>query len=322
MGTGLTDAQLEAAVAAAAPAAWGPRQRALLRDVLAAKLRGLQAHLVQTGQRLWALGSTPVQLAALGISAEELQSGVLVKHGTGGEALQALAAMVAAKQAAVLEGGEAQWAHLQEQRRLRSPPPEAPVVAAAHQVQPQAAQAGAAPLASQQRPQEGGAYVPPWRAQQRSADAAAAAAQQGPAGQGPEVPLERTPPSSSQVAGNAGQPPPVATSFAERRAQWQQGWQQQGWQGRQQQEQQGRPPSQQQQQQNQPVVPLRASIRDLLNERKIRLPAYSPGQYNHLLCPECLGGDKGWRAGRGRGGSSCAVGSAWFVPAVSDRPPF
>jgi hypothetical protein len=37
----------------------------------------------------------------------------------------------------------------------------------------------------------------------------------------------------------------------------------------------------------------RASIRDLLNERRIRPPAYSPGTYNHLLCPECQGGSKG-----------------------------
>lgn len=92
--------------AAAAPRDLGPRQRAMLRDVLASKLSALQAHLAETGQRLWALGNAPAQLAALGISAQELQSGVLLKHGTGGEALQALAALVAAKQAAVVEGGD------------------------------------------------------------------------------------------------------------------------------------------------------------------------------------------------------------------------
>lgn len=59
----------------------------------------------------------------------------------------------------------------------------------------------------------------------------------------------------------------------------QQQGQQQGQQGQQGQGQRGGAP--------------RASIRDLLNERRIRPPAYSPGTYNHLLCPECQGGSKG-----------------------------
>lgn len=258
---------MDAAIDGAAPASWAPRQRDALRDTVRAKIAAMQAHLEGNGKTLWNLRGQPEQLEALGVSAEELLSLVLKQYGTSQQALDQLAALVASKQVAVLEGGADHWTHLQEQRRLGQ--------AAAPQAPPPAQQPASAP-----QQQQGSGYVPSWRAAQQAATAAQQQQYQQPPWEQQQQTeslddaLERTTPSSSQVAdgsrpgGGAWAPPG--------RQQWQQGRGQQA----------APPPAP-------PAAPVRASIRDLLNERKIRLPAYAPGTYNHLNCPECLGGDKG-----------------------------
>lgn len=230
-----------------------------------AKLAALDEKLGSDKGRLWKLKNRPELLSALGISGDELSSAVLAKYGTGTEGQQALAALVAAKQAAVMQGGSEHWTHLQEQRRL-GPLQSGPAAAAPSTGQQQQHSQQPPPLGRQQAGRSD--YVPSWRQQQQEREAAAAARYQQAQQAGP--PLEPTPPASSQL------------SPAERRAQWQQ-------QGA-----QGPPPGpQQQQQQRQGPPPQRQSIRDKLNEQGIRLPAYAPGTYNHQMCPWCQGGDKG-----------------------------
>lgn len=259
-----SSSEFDAAIAAATPEGWGPRQRAALHDAVQAKMAALQEHLSSDVMGMWKLKGRPQLLATLGISAEELSSAVLSKYGTGAEAQQALVALVASKQAAVMEGGAEHWTNLQEQRRL-GPLQGGPAAAAAPQAgQQEPAPAAPPPLGRQQAGR--GEYVPSWRQQQQEQGAAAAARYQQQA----EPQLQATPPASSQP------------SPAERRAQWQQ------------QSAQGPPPGpQQQQQQWQGPAPQRVSIRDRLNEQGIRLPAYAPGTYNHQMCPWCQGGDKG-----------------------------
>ncbi len=278
-----TSGELDAAVAAAAPEGWSPRQRAALHDAVQAKLAVLQEHLGSDAMRLWKLRSRPQLLATLGISAEELSSAVLAKYGTGAEAQQALTTLVASKQAAVMEGGAEHWAHLQEQRRLgplQAGPAAAslPPLPSAQAEQLQQAQPPP-PLGRQQAGRAD--YVPSWRQQQQEQGVAAAARYQQQAG----PPLEPTPPASSQLAP------------AERRARWQQ------------QSAQGPPPGPQQQQQWQGAPPQRVSIRDRLNAQGIRLPAYAPGTYNHQVCPWCQGGDKG----KGRRQNSSMVDAAMWL---------
>ena len=153
---------------------------------------------------MWKLKGRPQLLATLGISAEELSSAVLSKYGAGAEAHQALVALVASKQAAVMEGGAEHWTNLQEQRRL-GPLQGGPAAAAAPQAgQQEPALAAPPPLGRQQAGR--GEYVPSWRQQQHEQGAAAAACYQQQA----EPQLQPTPPASSQL------------SPAERRAQWQQ----------------------------------------------------------------------------------------------------
>lgn len=274
-----SSSEFDAAIAAATPEGWGPRQRAALHDAVQAKMAALQEHLSSDVMGMWKLKGRPQLLATLGISAEELSSAVLSKYGTGAEAQQALVALVASKQAAVMEGGADHWAHLQEQRRL-GPLQGGPAAAAA----PQAGQQEPAPEAPPPmgRQQAGRSeYVPSWRQQQQEQGAAAAARYQQQA----EPQLQPTPPASSQM------------SPAERRAQWQQ------------QSAQGPPPGpqQQQQQQRQGPAPQRVSIRDRLNEQGIRLPAYAPGTYNHQMCPWCQGGDKGEQT------AFWLAAAVWFV---------
>ncbi|KAL4858725.1 Twinkle [Chlorella vulgaris] len=127
------------------------------------------------------------------------------------------------------------------------------------------------PVQAQQAQQE---YVPQWRAQQQ--------AQQTAANQQYQVPPP-TPPADQQPE----------MSPAERRELWRQQRQGQGQgQQQQQQQQQQQPSGGQKQQQSGAPAPVRASVRDLLNERRIRLPQYAPGTYNQMMCPECQGGDK------------------------------
>jgi hypothetical protein len=127
------------------------------------------------------------------------------------------------------------------------------------------------PVQVQQSQQE---YVPQWRAQQQAQQTAANQQYQVP----PPTPL-------------ADQQPEM--SPAERRELWRQQRQGQGQQQQQQQQQQqGQPGGGQKQQQSGAPAPVRASVRDLLNERRIRLPQYAPGTYNQMMCPECQGGDK------------------------------
>ena len=254
---------LVAAVAAAVPDAWSPRQRELVRSTVAAKLAVLEAHLAATGQRLFNLRHQPEQLQALGLEFSELKDQVLTKYGSGAEAMQQLAALLAQKQVAVLMGGRDEWSRQQAQRRAGSAPTAGQGPAAAQQQQ-------------QEQQQQGAGYTPSWRQERAAQDAAAAAAwqpaQQEAAQQG--LPLERTLSASSELAGGG------ESTLAERRAQYQ----------AQQQQQQAQ---QQAQGQQQRAPPVRASIRDLLNNNRICLPAYSPGTYNHQPCPQCMGGDKG-----------------------------
>jgi hypothetical protein len=256
-----------------------------------------QQYLEGNTQKLWTLRIQPDQLAALGITSQELQQLILMKYGTSAEALTQLAALVATKQVAAMEGGSAGSSRAPPPPQQRwQPPPQQPAAA------PAAAQGqagGVPPSATAQQPQ---GYVPSWRAQQQAQQAAATQQYQQPppqAEQQQEQPasasLGRPPPSTSSQQANGSSGGGGASSWAERRAQWQQ-QQQQGqpngkWQP-QQPQQQGAQAQQQQPPQQRQGAP-RASIRDLLNERKMRLPQYAPGTYNHLLCPECLGGDKG-----------------------------
>ena len=75
-----------------------------------------------------------------------------------------------------------------------------------------------------------------------------------------------------------------------------------------------------------PVERARLTLRDLLAERNIVLRSYSPGQQNHLPCPQCQGGDSkekqfsilisddgnsaSWRCFRGSCGFSGGVSTA------------
>lgn len=165
------------------------------------------------------------------------------------------------------------------------------------------------------------------------------------AGAGPRVGLGQQPPqaAASSPAAAARQSPEQQHAQPPRGAQQQQGWDTPEWLRRKQEEQaaaeqryQQRPVEAQQgetsrpgerqqgQAQGQRGAGPRASIRDLLNARRIRPPAYSAGSYNHLLCPECQGGSKGahplrvWAVGR----VSCVrrLAPALSVPGACAEP--
>ena len=108
-----------AGIDAAAPASWSPQQRDALRAAVQAKMAALQQQFLEGNtQKLWTLRIQPDQLAALGITSQELQQLILMKYGTSAEALTQLAALVATKQVAAM--GLA-WAQVRTHTPARTP---------------------------------------------------------------------------------------------------------------------------------------------------------------------------------------------------------